>query len=87
MRAIRFPHTFGLGGIALVLVLLLMASGRLMSFVYDAASERAQQSIAVMQQGLLAVAIEDRRVLVETTRRIRGTDFEPEQVARAGSSA
>lgn len=35
---------------------------------------------------LLAVAIEDGRVLVDTTRRIRRTDFEPEQVARVGSN-
>lgn len=52
-RAIRFTHTFGLGGMAMVLVLLLMASGLLMGFVYDAAPERAYQSIVVLQQDLL----------------------------------
>lgn len=52
-RAIRFTHTFGLGGMAVVLVLLLMMSGLLMSLVYDAAPERAHQSIVRMQQELL----------------------------------
>lgn len=52
-RAVRFTHTFGLGGMALVLVLLLMASGLLMGFVYDAAPERAYQSIIVLQQDVL----------------------------------
>jgi quinol-cytochrome oxidoreductase complex cytochrome b subunit len=52
-RAIRFTHTFGLGGIAMMLVLLLMASGLLMSFVYDPAPERAYASIVILQQDLL----------------------------------
>jgi quinol-cytochrome oxidoreductase complex cytochrome b subunit len=52
-RAIRFTHTFGLGGMAMVLVMLLMASGLLMSFVYDPAPERAYASIVILQQDLL----------------------------------
>ena len=52
-RAIRFTHTFGLGGMAMVLVLLLMTSGLLMSFVYDPAPERAYASILILQQDLL----------------------------------
>ncbi len=52
-RAVRFTHTFGLGGMAMVLVLLLMASGLLMSFVYDPAPERAYGSIVILQQDLL----------------------------------
>ena len=52
-RAIRFTHTFGLGGMAMVLVLLLMTSGLLMSFVYDPAPERAYASIVILQQDLL----------------------------------
>ena len=53
LRAIRFTHTFGLGGMAMVLILLLMASGLLMGFVYDPAPERAYRSILVLQEYLL----------------------------------
>ncbi len=53
LRAIRFTHTFGLGGMAMVLILLLMASGLLMGFVYDPAPERAYRSILVLQEDLL----------------------------------
>ena len=53
LRAIRFTHTFGLGGMAMVLILLLMASGLLMGFVYDPAPERAYGSILVLQEDLL----------------------------------
>lgn len=53
LRAIRFRHTFGLGGMAMVLILLLMASGLLMGFVYDPAPERAYRSILVLQEDLL----------------------------------
>ena len=53
LRAIRFTHTFGLGGMAMVLILLLMASGLLMGFVYDPSPERAYRSILVLQKDLL----------------------------------
>ncbi len=53
LRAIRFAHTFGLGGMAMVLILLLMASGLLMGFVYDPAPERAYRSILVLQEVLI----------------------------------
>ena len=53
LRAIRFTHTFGLGGMAMVLILLLMATGLLMSFVYDPAPERAYRSTLVLQEDLL----------------------------------
>jgi len=53
LAAIRFTHTFGLGGMAVVLILLLMASGALMIFAYDPAPERAYQSIEIMQRDLL----------------------------------
>ena len=53
LRAIRFTHTFGLGGMAMVLILMLMASGLLMGFVYDPAPERAYRSILVLQEDLL----------------------------------
>ena len=52
-RAIRFTHTFGLGGIALVLVLLLMATGLTLALLYDPAPERAYQSIVILQEDLL----------------------------------
>ncbi|MDH3863150.1 MAG: cytochrome b N-terminal domain-containing protein [Gammaproteobacteria bacterium] len=53
LRAIRFTHTFGLGGMAMVLILLLMGSGLLMGFVYDPAPERAYRSILVLQEDVL----------------------------------
>jgi quinol-cytochrome oxidoreductase complex cytochrome b subunit len=51
--AIRFTHTFGLGGMALVLVLLLVFTGILMMFTYEPSPERAWQSIASLQQDVL----------------------------------
>lgn len=48
LRAIRFAHTFGLGGMAMVLILLVMASDLLMGFVCDLAPERAYRSILVL---------------------------------------
>jgi len=52
-RTIRYTHTFGLGGMSLVLVLLLMASGVLMMFVYEPTPERAYDSVMQMQQQVL----------------------------------
>jgi quinol-cytochrome oxidoreductase complex cytochrome b subunit len=52
-RAIRFTHTFGLGGMALVLVLLLAFTGILMMFTYEPSPERAWQSIVSFQQDVL----------------------------------
>jgi len=52
-RAIRFTHTFGLGGMALVLVLLLAFSGVLMMFAYEPSPERAWQSIDAFEQEVL----------------------------------
>ncbi|MBT8082793.1 MAG: cytochrome b N-terminal domain-containing protein [Gammaproteobacteria bacterium] len=52
-RAIRFTHTFGLGGIALVLFGLLVLSGVLMMFSYDPSPERAWQSVASYQEDTL----------------------------------
>jgi len=52
-RAIRFTHTFGLGGMALVLVLLLMFTGILMMFAYEPSPQRAWQSIAAFQEDVL----------------------------------
>jgi quinol-cytochrome oxidoreductase complex cytochrome b subunit len=51
--AARFTHTFGLGGMALVLVLLLIFTGVLMMFTYDPSPERAWHSIVSLQEDVL----------------------------------
>jgi len=51
--ALRYTHTFGLGGISLVLFLMLVSTGVLMIFVYEPSPERAYQSIVFMQQEIL----------------------------------
>ncbi len=53
VKALRFTHTFGLGGMSLVLFMLLVATGLLMIFVYEPSPERAYQSIQFMQQEIL----------------------------------
>jgi len=50
---IRYTHTFGLGGMSLVLVLLLMGTGVLMMFAYEPSPERAFGSIVSMQDEVL----------------------------------
>jgi quinol-cytochrome oxidoreductase complex cytochrome b subunit len=50
---VRFTHTFGLGGMAAVLFLLLAFTGILMMFAYEPSPERAWQSIAAFQQDVL----------------------------------
>ena len=52
-RAIRFAHTFGLGGMALVLILLLAFTGVLMMFAYEPSPQRAWQSIGEFEQQVL----------------------------------
>jgi len=52
-RTIRYTHTFGLGGMSLVLVLLLMATGVLMMFAYEPSPERAYDSVVGMQEEVL----------------------------------
>lgn len=52
-RAIRFTHTFGLGGTALVLFFLLIVTGVLMMFSYEPSPERAWQSISAFQEDVL----------------------------------
>ncbi len=52
-RTIRYTHTFGLGGMSLVLVLLLMGTGVLMMFAYEPSPERAFDSIVGMQEQVL----------------------------------
>ncbi|MDX2416724.1 MAG: cytochrome b N-terminal domain-containing protein [Xanthomonadales bacterium] len=53
VKALKFTHTFGLGGMAMVLIMLLMCTGLLMMFVYDPSPERAYESILRMQQDIL----------------------------------
>jgi len=53
VEALRYTLTFGLGGMSLVLLLLLMGTGLLMIFVYEPSPERAYASILVMQQEML----------------------------------
>ena len=52
-KALRFTHTFGLGGMSLVLFLMLISTGLLMIFVYEPSPERAYESILFMQQEIL----------------------------------
>ena len=52
-KALRYTHTFGLGGMSLVLFLMLISTGFLMIFVYEPSPERAYQSILFLQQEIL----------------------------------
>ena len=52
-KTLRFTHTFGLGGMSLVLVLLLFATGILMMFVYEPSPDEAFQSITSLQDDVL----------------------------------
>jgi quinol-cytochrome oxidoreductase complex cytochrome b subunit len=52
-KTIRYTHTFGLGGSSMVLILLLMATGILMMFVYEPSPASAYDSITTMQQEVL----------------------------------
>jgi quinol-cytochrome oxidoreductase complex cytochrome b subunit len=49
-RATRFTHTFGLGGSSLVLLLIMAASGLLMTLVYQPNATAAYQSIVTMER-------------------------------------
>jgi len=51
--AIRFKQTFGLGGAALILLILLFASGLLLRLVYDPFPVKAYDSIVLFQNRLL----------------------------------
>ena len=52
-RSLRYTHTFGLGGMSLVLFMLLASTGLLMIFVYEPSPERAYESILFMQEEIL----------------------------------
>lgn len=51
--AIRFTHTFGLGGMSLVLLLLLAATGSLLMLVYRPAPGEAYASIETLEDSVL----------------------------------
>jgi quinol-cytochrome oxidoreductase complex cytochrome b subunit len=48
-RTLKYTHTFGLGGMSLVLFLLLAATGILLMFVYEPSPERAYYSILALE--------------------------------------
>ena len=50
---VRYTHTFGLGGMSLVLIGLLMASGILLMLAYDPSPEHAYRSIVSFQDGMI----------------------------------
>ncbi len=50
---IRYTHTFGLGGMGLVLFLLLASTGLLLMFTYEPAPGQAYSSILQLKEGLL----------------------------------
>ena len=49
-QSVRFTHTWGLGGIGAVLVLLLFFTGLLLKFIYEPFPGRAFDSIIILQQ-------------------------------------
>ena len=53
VKTLRYTHTFGLGGMSLVLFMMLISTGLLMIFVYEPSPERAYESILYMQQEIL----------------------------------
>ena len=52
-KTLRFTHTFGLGGMSLILILLLFTTGILMMFVYQPSPEVAYESITSLQDDVL----------------------------------
>ena len=50
LAAARFSHTFGLGGIALVLVMLLFCTGMMLKLVYKPFPDMAYDSILTIQR-------------------------------------
>jgi len=52
-KTLRFTHTFGLGGMSLVLILLLFATGILMMFVYEPSPDAAYESITSLKEDVL----------------------------------
>ncbi len=53
-RTLKYTHTFGLGGMSLVLVTVLFATGILLMFAYEPSPERAYESIVSLQHNVLS---------------------------------
>jgi len=53
VATLRYTHTFGLGGMSLVLVLLLFATGILMMFVYQPSPDAAYASVVSLQDDVV----------------------------------
>ena len=51
-KALRFSHTFGLGGLSVVLVMMLVASGVLLLFAYQPSAERAYDSVLALRDDI-----------------------------------
>jgi quinol-cytochrome oxidoreductase complex cytochrome b subunit len=49
---LRYTHTFGLGGMSLVLVSMLMVTGVLMMFAYEPSPERAHESVVRIEEAI-----------------------------------
>lgn len=47
---LRYTHTFGLGGMSLVLIVLLMLTGILLMFVYEPAPGKAYESVVTLRE-------------------------------------
>jgi quinol-cytochrome oxidoreductase complex cytochrome b subunit len=52
-KTLKYTHTFGLGGMSLVLVTVLFATGILLMFAYEPSPERAYESIVSLQDDVL----------------------------------
>jgi quinol-cytochrome oxidoreductase complex cytochrome b subunit len=52
-KTLRYAHTFGLGGMSLVLVLLLICTGVLMMFGYEPSPEGAYASVTALERDVL----------------------------------
>lgn len=52
-RAIRFDHTFGLGGMAALLIVLQLVTGILLRFQYEPSVSQAYNSVMAMQERLV----------------------------------
>lgn len=53
VKTLKYTHTYGLGGMSLVLVTVLFATGILLMFAYEPSPERAYESIVRLQDDVL----------------------------------
>ncbi len=52
-KSLTYTHTFGLGGLSLILVLMLVATGVLLMFAYEPSTGNAYNSIVALQKNVL----------------------------------